>query len=87
MMSGTSGHTHQGQRADKIVYGRQDLEWVESFCLRTIRDVEYHEEGYMPNWSHGFVDVWFENGNGNMYIKQHKFTNYECKYANTIYHG
>lgn len=85
MMSGTSGHTHQGQRAEKTIYGKQDIEWVESFCLRTIRNVEYHEEGQIPNWSHGFVDVWFEKGSGKMFIKQHKFNNYEVKYGEKIY--
>jgi predicted phosphodiesterase len=85
MMSGVSSHTHQGLRAEKVVYGRPDIEWVESFCLRTIRDVEYHEEGHIPNWSHGFVDVWFEKGSGKMYIKQHKFNNYEAKYGDKIY--
>lgn len=85
MMSGTSGHTHQGLRAEKTIYGRPDIEWVESFCLRKIKNVEYHEEGYIANWSHGFIDVWFEKGNGKMYIKQHKFNGYEAKYGDKIY--
>lgn len=85
MMSGSSGHSHQGLRAEKTIYGKPDIEWVESFCLRKIKDVEYMEEGYIPNWSHGFVDVWFEIGSGRAYVKQHKFNNYEAKYGDTIY--
>lgn len=85
MMSGTSGHTHQGYRLEKTLYDKQDIEWVESFCLRTIKNVEYLEEGQIPNWSQGFVDVWFEKGTNKMHIKQHKFNGYEAKYGDKIY--
>jgi len=85
MMSGTSGHSHQGLRGEKTIYGKQGIEWVESFCLRTIKNIEYMEEGMIPNWSHGFVTVWFKKGSDRMHIKQHKFNGYECEFHGKVY--
>lgn len=87
MMSGTSGHTHQGLRADKTLYQQEHIVWVESFTLRRFWDgVEYMGQGYIPNWSHGFVDVWFEKNSPRMHIRQHRFSrNYTCIYRGRVY--
>jgi len=84
LMSGTSGHSHQDLNFSKTTYFGQ-IQWVESMCLRTIRDIEYMDEGYIPNWSQGFVDVWFEKGKREPHIRQHKFDDYKCYYKNKRY--
>lgn len=85
LMSGTSGHSHQDLSFSKTTYTGQ-IQWVESMCLRTIKNIEYMEEGVIPNWSQGFVDVWFEKGRKEPHIRQHKFSDgYRCNYRNKSY--
>lgn len=73
LMSGTSGHSHQAEKRNKVIYGKEDIEWMESMCLRTITDVEYMGQGQLPNWSQGFLEVVFEPRRSSPRMTQHKF--------------
>ena len=85
LMSGCSSHSHQGLKFEKTTHIGH-IEWVETFCLRTIKNIEYMEEGVIPNWSQGFVDIYFEEGKKEPHIRQHRFRDdYTYKYHDKRY--
>lgn len=87
LMSGTSGHTHKGEKAEKTIYGGKHLIWAESYCLRTFhKGVEYMPQGSIPDWAHGFLEVWFDKKSKNIFVKQHRFqSDYSYIYNDTFY--
>lgn len=80
-----SGHTHRDDYVVQQIYGGGTMIGCETMCMRTIRGIEYLDEGHDPGWTTGFVTVWIDRNTGETYIKQHKIKNRRLEFHGTIY--
>jgi predicted phosphodiesterase len=66
-----SGHTHRdGYLPRQTANG--EIVACETMCLRTIKGIEYMDEGHDPGWKNGFVTIWIDKDTGQTWIKQQK---------------
>lgn len=82
--SGTSGHTHS-MRREVLTTFWGDFIWVESGCLCKKAGVDYYPIGRPTTWTHGFVTIWRNKANNQLFFKQHEIRDYELEYKGQIY--
>jgi len=79
-----TGHPHKDGFVTRPVYGGQ-ITAAETMCFRTIRGIEYMDEGHDPGWVHGFVTVWIDQDVGQMFVKQHRILDYRCEFQGQVF--
>lgn len=84
LCSGTSGHTHSMRRAELSWYGGEYV-WQESGCLCRKVGVEFLPIGKHATWSHGFVTMWRNKHDGQLFIKGHEIRDYTLEYKSQIF--
>lgn len=84
LSSGTSGHTHSMRREVLSWYGGEYV-WQESGCLCRKVNVEFLPIGKHATWTHGFVTMWRNKYDGQLFIKGHEIRNYTLEYKNQIF--
>jgi hypothetical protein len=84
LCSGTSGHTHSMRREVLSWYGGEYV-WQESGCLCRKTNVEYLPIGKHATWTHGFVTMWRNKYDGQLFIKGHEIRDYTLEYKNQIF--
>lgn len=84
LCSGTSGHTHSMRREVMSWFGGEYV-WQESGCLCRKVNVEYLPIGKHATWTHGFVTMWRNKYDGQLFIKGHEIRNYTLEYKNQIF--
>lgn len=87
MGSGCSGHSHRlNQRY--ITNRNSSYVWLESGCMRVIDNVEYLPTATIPDWTNGFVTVYFdcnEDGVDSFFAETHPIINGKCRVNGVIY--
>jgi predicted phosphodiesterase len=84
LCSGTSGHTHAMKRETKPWYGGEFV-WQESGCLCRMVNVEYLPIGKDTTWTHGFVTIWVNKYDGQLFVKGHEIKDYTLEFKGQIY--
>ena len=84
LCSGTSGHTHSMRREVLNWYGGEYV-WQESGCLCRKTNVEFLPIGKHATWQHGFVTIWRNKYDGQLFIKGHEIKDYTLEYKNHMY--
>lgn len=84
LCSGTSGHTHSMRREVMTWYGGEYV-WQESGCLCRKTGVEFLPIGKHATWTHGFVTIWINKYDGQLFIKGHEINDYSLEYKGQIY--
>lgn len=78
-----SGHTHKGDHITRATR-HGELVACETMCMRTIKGIEYMDEGHDPGWKNGFVSVWIQD-NGRVFIRQHEIERGELMYHGSLF--
>lgn len=84
LCSGTSGHTHAMRREVLSWYGGEFV-WQESGCLCRKVNVEYLPIGKHATWTHGFVTIWRNKYDGQLFIKGHEIRDEKLEYKGKIF--
>lgn len=84
LSSGTSGHTHSMRREVLSWYGGEYI-WQESGCLCRKVNVEYLPIGKHATWTHGFVTIWKNKYDGQLFIKGHEIKDGKLEYKGQIF--
>ena len=84
LCSGTSGHTHSMRREVLSWYGGEFV-WQESGCLCRKVNVEYLPIGKHATWTHGFVTMWRNKYDGQLFIKGHEIKDGTLEFKGKIY--
>lgn len=84
LCSGTSGHTHS-MRREVMSWAEGDYVWQESGCLCKKTGVEFLPIGKHATWTHGFVTMWLNKYDGQLFIKGHEIKDYSLEFKGQIY--
>jgi len=84
LCSGTSGHTHSMRREVLSWYGGEYV-WQESGCLCRKVGVEFLPIGKHATWTHGFVTMWRNKYDGQLFIKGHEIKDATLEFKGKIY--
>ena len=84
LSSGTSGHTHSMRREILPWYGGEFV-WQESGCLCRKTGVEFLPIGKHATWTHGFVTMWVNKYDGQLFVKGHEIKDYSLEFKGQIY--
>jgi hypothetical protein len=88
MGSGTTGHTHRAN-TKFLTNIKGQYGWMESGCMRHIKEVEYFPTGKVADWQNSFIEVIFDLREEKPIFlgTSHLIIDGKCKYNGVIYDG